>query len=826
VKTLPLSFELDQTSEGSHQVRLYFELDGVRELVSDPLLIARYGYKKVVETPDAVTTYVLDPQDWETLLALKSMNPRREADKSALVFDFAPAILLHMRQNANVKESDESRQIKISQRPLRPMAVIDFDPTTGITVETGFAVPHEEKLVHTQELAVTPDKSYAQVGNTFYRVPQNVSNGAQKWLKQATHTVSIGQVPEFYVRDLAPLQEEMAAVLTDRMLALRVMDVDLKPIVYLDAKEKGWLSFNVAYGADDQQISHASANDALRNAGYVRNDDFTWFWVDPQTVKSVQSQIDKLNIRSETNIEYRLQASEFASLEEFVGSIGGTAVLSNSYQVFMDQLTGFQTNEAFQLSPVTEAYLKTQHILLRPYQRAGIHWLTWLHENHLHGLLADDMGLGKTLQSILTLSYAYERSATHLCSLVIAPNSVLTHWEGEITRFFPKMRTYRYHGPNRTTSPLRGSKPVIALSTYDTVRSSIDKLAKIPFFYVLLDEATNIKNPTAQRSKAIKSLNSAYRLSLSGTPVENRPAELWSIYDFLMTGHLGQYGTFERVFENLILSGNQEAAEKLGRRIKPFMLRRLKEDVAKDLPQKIEMDEWCELTVEQHALYAEVQAQAKPAIDALRAGAEVSYTASILPVLTKLKQICDHPGIVNNVPTPLMGRSHKYDWIVERVNTILEGGDQVIVFSHFLGMLNLLEAAMVERRTAYIRLDGTTRNRQQLVDTFNAGDARVGLFSIRAAGHGISVTSANHVIHADRWWNPAVENQATDRVHRIGQTKTVFVYRIMVENTLEERIEKLLERKQGIADQIVDAARKGPQQWSREELLALLRPLE
>jgi len=251
----------------------------------------------------------------------------------------------------------------------------------------------------------------------------------------------------------------------------------------------------------------------------------------------------------------------------------------------------------------------------------------------------------------------------------------------------------------------------------------------------------------------------------------------------------------------------------------------LKDDVARDLPEKIEMDEWCALTPEQAALYAQIQAGAEPMLADLRAGRRVDYAANILPILTKLKQACDHPAIVNGQTRPLADRSEKFDWVIGRAQAIVDSGEQVLIFSHFLGMLDLLEAAVQERGISYIRLDGATANRQTLIDRFNSGGAKVGLFSIRAAGHGITVTAANHVIHADRWWNPAVENQATDRVHRIGQTKTVYVYRIMVENTLEERIEKLLERKQAIADTIMGAAGREAQQWTREELLDILRPL-
>ena len=210
---------------------------------------------------------------------------------------------------------------------------------------------------------------------------------------------------------------------------------------------------------------------------------------------------------------------------------------------------------------------------------------------------------------------------------------------------------------------------------------------------------------------------------------------------------------------------------------------------------------------------------------ALKRGEDVNYTSNILPLLTKLKQICDHPSIVSNRKHPVLGRSEKFDWIIDKVKEITAGGDQVVIFSHFLGMLDLLGMALPSN-LARIRIDGSTGSRQTLIDQFNSGRAQVALCSLRASGHGINLTSGNHVIHADRWWNPAVEDQATDRVHRIGQDKTVYVYRIMVADTLEERIEKLLEKKRGIADDIVAAAGQDGVKWSREELLEILKPLD
>jgi len=370
-------------------------------------------------------------------------------------------------------------------------------------------------------------------------------------------------------------------------------------------------------------------------------------------------------------------------------------------------------------------------------------------------------------------------------------------------------------------------RPAIFITTFSTAANDIDILAKDPFFYVVLDEATYIKNHTSKRAQAVKHLNAAHRIALSGTPVENRPAELWSIFDFLMQGHLGRYGTFVREFEHRIMEGDLETSQRLGRRIQPFILRRLKEDVAQDLPEKIEMTEWCELTHEQRQLYGGLQDALQQLRVALQQGQRVDYTTNILPVLTKLKQICDHPALVTEKKRPVYGRSEKFDWIVTKLDEIAAKGEQVVLFSHYLGMLDLFEVVLNEKDIRYIRIDGSTRDRQSLIDRFHEGQAVVALCSLQATSFGINLQAANHVIHADRWWNPAVEDQATDRVHRIGQDKIVYVYRILTEGTLEERIDALLTAKRGMADRVISAARQEiTHGWTREELLEILQPLE
>jgi len=304
---------------------------------------------------------------------------------------------------------------------------------------------------------------------------------------------------------------------------------------------------------------------------------------------------------------------------------------------------------------------------------------------------------------------------------------------------------------------------------------------------------------------------------------------MWSLFDFLMKGHLGKHGSFIREFEQPVLDGDTQAKDRLIRKIRPFILRRLKKEVAKDLPEKVHMEEWCQLTEEQRALYGQIQESLGSPVQAqLEKGEQVSYATGILPILTKLKQVCDHPALVNGIMEPIRGRSEKFDLALERIQEIRGRKEAVVLFSHFLGTLDLFETAFKASRISYIRIDGSTSNlkRQAYIDSFNAGGEDVALCSIQACGYGITLTAANHVIHVDRWWNPAVEDQATDRVHRIGQEKTVYVYKIIVQGTLEEKIAILLERKRNLADQVIGEAIQREIKFTREELLELLKPLE
>ncbi|MCC6170289.1 MAG: DEAD/DEAH box helicase [Caldilineaceae bacterium] len=824
VKVVPLelSYRLDLDAQGRHLVRFARRVNGHEEPVSDAEALLRYDYREL--SADGRTVYVIGAEDRTILLAMGSLNPQR-VDHQTLAFEVTPPILTYLRRKPAVQETPDAQEMTIATQPVKPVAKVDFDPKDGLSIQAGYPAENGTDLVPPSALQRVGGGSFVRIGKTLAPLAQVAGAAAQELLQKGQVHISLEQIPEYFTRDLVLLKQEFSAVLTDRAQQILVVDTAAQPVVQVRKTSPGWLDFQVEYQIGDRTWAH----EQLMHSGagrYQRLDATTWAHTNAKQLAEVQKQLNELGAQPLAG-GYRLPVARFASLEEFIDAIGGQRALSEAYQAFLAQLTDFQADAAFVLPQPVEQALAGHHIQLRPYQREGIHWLSWLSQNRLHGLLADDMGLGKTLQAICAMAHAYHAGAVQEHSLVIAPKSVLIHWQREIRRCLPQTQVRIYHGPYRAA--LRRlfayRQPIIFISTYATVANDVEHLVQVPFFYVILDEATQIKNPNAQRTRGIKALNAAHRVALSGTPIENRPAELWSLFDFLMRDHLGRYGTFQSRFETPILNGDQQATEKLGRRIRPFMLRRRKEEVARDLPDKIPIVAWCDLTEEQRSLYGSLQGVAQEIREALRRGEQVSYTGTILPVLTKLKQICDHPALVTEPKQPVRERSEKFDLVVEKIQEILGQGEQVVVFSHFLGMLDLLQHELMRLAVPWIRIDGSTEQRQTLVDRFNRREAKVALCSLMAAGHGITLTSANHVIHADRWWNPAVEDQATDRVHRIGQDKTVYVYHFLTEGTLEETIDDLLERKRDLAGQVMGAADQRRLHWTRDDLIEILKPL-
>jgi superfamily II DNA or RNA helicase len=460
------------------------------------------------------------------------------------------------------------------------------------------------------------------------------------------------------------------------------------------------------------------------------------------------------------------------------------------------------------------------HATLRDYQRRGVAWMAQLAELGLGGCLADDMGLGKTIQVIALHLHLLGRGRGP--TLVVCPSTLLGTWEREFARFAPDVPTRRYHGAGRTLSDL--SPDEVVLTTYGVVRQDHRVLGEVFWGLAVADEAQHAKNPLSRTARALRTLPSATRIALTGTPVENRLSELWSILDWAAPGLLGTLDRFRHdVAVPVERYHDEEATARLARVTRPFLLRRRKSDpgIAPELPQKTEHDVVVPLTVEQATLY---QAVAKETLAKIESAEGIARRGLVLSLLTQLKQVCNHPAQFLHEPGPLERRSGKLAALDELLDVILAEGESVLIFSQYVEMCRLIEAHLAARRVRSLFLHGGigVRKREQLVSEFQAGEAQVFLLSLKAGGVGLTLTRATHVVHYDRWWNPAVEDQATDRAYRIGQDRPVQVHRLVTENTLEDRISTVIAGKRDLADAVVGSGEAWLSELSDTELAELV----
>jgi superfamily II DNA or RNA helicase len=443
---------------------------------------------------------------------------------------------------------------------------------------------------------------------------------------------------------------------------------------------------------------------------------------------------------------------------------------------------------------------------LRPYQLQGLSYLNFLRDYGFGGILADEMGLGKTIQTLSFIQYLVDKGVDGP-NLIVVPTSVLPNWEREAAKFVPELSRLTIYGAKRDDLFQHIGESQLIITTYALLRRDLDELLKYRYATVILDEAQNIKNPNTITAKSVRRLDAEMRLCLSGTPIENNLFELWSLFEFLMPGFLGSQHSFQRGIVKPIKDGHEESLEYLKSRVKPFILRRTKNEVAKDLPPKVETVHYCDLIDEQRELYNALAMKLKDQVlrDVDEKGLAKSQM-SILDALLKLRQICCHPrllkldmpGVSTNLP------SGKFDAFKDLITDITDSGHKVLVFSQFVQMLHVIRSWLNIKELPYAYLDGSSKDRFEQVDRFNENpDIPIFLISLKAGGTGLNLTSADYVIHYDPWWNPAVENQATDRTHRIGQKRQVFAYKMICQNTVEEKILKLQEQKRDVAEAII-----------------------
>ncbi|MQY37254.1 RNA polymerase-associated protein RapA [Streptomyces sp. RB17] len=460
---------------------------------------------------------------------------------------------------------------------------------------------------------------------------------------------------------------------------------------------------------------------------------------------------------------------------------------------------------------------------LRDYQLRGLDWLAGMTSLGLGGCLADDMGLGKTVTLIALHLHRQTDASAAGPTLVVCPASLLGNWQREIERFAPGVPVRRFHGPGRTLTAVADGEFV--LTTYGTMRLDAERLAALPWGMVVADEAQHVKNPYSATARALRRIGARARVALTGTPVENNLTELWAILDWTTPGLLGRLGTFRARFAQPVEGGlDPAAAQRLARLVRPFLLRRRKSDpgIAPELPPKTESDHPVALTPEQAGLY---EALVRETLDRIAAADAMARRGLIVGLLTGLKQICNHPAQFLKEDEPrLAGRSGKLELLDELLGTMLAEGSGVLVFTQYVRMARLLERHLSARGVPSLLLHGGTpvAAREELVRRFQDGEAPVFLLSLKAAGTGLNLTRAEHVVHYDRWWNPAVEAQATDRAYRIGQTRPVQVHRLIAEGTLEDRIAEMLGRKRELADSVLGAGEAALTELSDAELSALV----
>ncbi|NOQ14571.1 MAG: ATP-dependent helicase, partial [Methyloprofundus sp.] len=449
---------------------------------------------------------------------------------------------------------------------------------------------------------------------------------------------------------------------------------------------------------------------------------------------------------------------------------------------------------------------------LRDYQKRGVSWLRYLESLGLNGCLADDMGLGKTMQVIAALILEKQEGTTGP-TLLVAPTSVIGNWQKEIQKFAPHLNTFIHHGSQREKDKTAFndlcSRQDMLITSYTLVRKDSALLNSIAWHRVVLDEAQNIKNPKAAQTKAILKLEARHRLALTGTPVENRLMDLWSIFNFLNPNYLGKQAQFRKNYELPIQRDNNPVQSTILKQlIQPFILRRLKTDksIIKDLPDKIENKQYCNLSKEQASLY---QAVVSEVGEQLEDSEGIQRQGLMLSTLMKLKQICNHPMQFLQDDSPFTAeRSHKLERLTEMLAEAIAEGDSVLIFTQFTEIGDKLSHYLSQAQHIpchYLHGGILRKKREKMIEDFQdpEGPPSVFVLSLKAGGVGITLTRANHVFHFDRWWNPAVENQATDRAFRIGQKKNVMVHKFITLGTLEERIDQMIEDKQKMADSII-----------------------
>ncbi len=629
-------------------------------------------------------------------------------------------------------------------------------------------------------------------------------------------------VLNFFARDFGRLEREWKVTLEERLQRSTAQNLErIEPRFEVTPSGEQWFDLGVVYeGTGGTRYSNTDIQSLLRSGqGHQRLPNGKFAIIDTGAVEELQEVLLDCSPRQHEQ-GYRIANAQAGFLADALGENPAWKIRAP------------ETWRARALTHSGEAKMPVPPLgsleeVLRPYQKQGVGWLEFLRQNGFSGILADEMGLGKTLQALAFLRSVRERlpASERRPSMIVCPTSLVFNWLAEARRFTPELKVLALHGARRHELFAELAQADLVVTSYALIRRDLESYGGTEFDTVVLDEAQHIKNRQTQNAQAVKALRARHRLVLTGTPLENSVLDLWSIFDFLMPGYLGSAADFKERYEAPIArEKNAEAQARLARRVRPFLLRRLKKEVAKDLPEKIEQVSFCELTPEQQEIYQKVlEAGRKEVLDAAgQPGAQKSRMV-ILTALLRLRQVCCDLRLLE-LENTAAANSGKVELFHELLQEVLDGGHRVLVFSQFVKMLHLLRDALDQQQIKYAYLDGSTVDRAKVVQEFQTSrDVPVFLISLKAGGVGLNLTAADTVIHFDPWWNPAVEAQATDRAHRIGQTQVVTSYKLIARGTVEEKILNLQNRKRELIAATLSGEEDLAAALTWEELQGLLQ---
>ena len=776
----------------------------------------KWGRYKNVIFPTTTQVSAL-PQN----LIKASFTDVRDSDGAKFLYEELPKL----QQAMHVEVAESIQKLFLEQKP--PINVVslglDYDGSLKAALEfdyDGTRVPYTKHIEKTPYVTIKKPKE-----DLLYWVKRNPQHEeaaynmllACKFAPMQTNNLALEKenAIDFYNYYIQQAGDGWVFEEKDDMSFFKLTKDKFELCADIDFAINTTDSFEIdLYGRVGEEILPFDEVYSLTTDGskYIRIRNLGFAEVPTDAVYSLLKAFNTFDVYRNDENKYIVKTYRAGLLSE-MENLGMTIKMSRKFSKFWKQISTFSTMDVPSLPKGINAEL-------REYQTRGFGWLWFLYQYGLNGILADDMGLGKTLQALALLQKAKEKNKKE-ASLVVCPTSVVFNWENEIEKFAPGLNCLKLSGTDRKELFKEIPKYDIVITSYALVRRDIKELKKHEFRYVILDESQNIKNADSQTAQAVKELKCKHKLALSGTPIENRLEELWSLFDFLMPGFLFDKSEFNYRYVNPITEREDKTVEKrLKSQIYPFILRRMKRDVAKDLPDKIENVAYCELTPEQKDFYMEVLDSTKEELfkSIEEHGIEKSRM-SIFSALLRLRQICCHPKLYDKENIKGIKESGKFEQLKEMLKEIVAEGHRVLLFSQFVDMLDIIKEWLEKEGIKHEYLTGKTKNRQEAVENFNT-DPTIPIFliSLKAGGTGLNLTGADYVIHYDPWWNPAVEDQATDRAYRIGQTKKVFVYRMITKGTVEEKIQKLKSRKRDLVDSVISVDRNIGKSLTYEDL--------